>query len=140
MTLGPLVAASALATSASMDPRARFAYGALALWGWAGLVMHGMLGRIVPFLVWFHRFSPLAGIEPIPSMKSLLPDARAELGLRLHLGSLVTLLAGILLAQDLVLRVAGALVALTALVLLRNLVSVLRRRPQPKIEGGAAMA
>ena len=105
--------------------------------------MHGMLGRIVPFLVWFHRFSALAGLQPIPSMKSLLPDAKVELGLRLHVASLALLLAGILLANDLTLRIAGALVALTAVVMLRNLVSVLRRRPDaqsPSIDGGAAMA
>jgi len=129
MTLAPLVAVAALATALTPDPRARFAYGVLALWGWAGLVMHGMLGRIVPFLVWFHRFSPLAGLQPIPSMKSLLPDAHAELGLRLHVTSLLLVLCGLLFAQDLVLRAGGAAVALTALVLLKNIVRVLRQRP-----------
>jgi len=129
MALGPVLALAAVAASTLTDPRARFAYGLLTLWGWAGLVMHGMLGRIVPFLVWFHRFSPLAGIEKIPSMKSLLPDARAELGLRLHVASLVTLLAGVLLSSDLLVRAGGALVALTAIVLLRNLMLVLGRTP-----------
>lgn len=143
MILAPVVAVAAVATGLTSDPRARFVYGALALWGWAGLVMHGMLGRIVPFLVWFHRFSALAGLQPIPSMKSLLPDSRVELGLRLHLTSLVVALAGILLANDLTLRIAGALVVLTAAVMLRNIVGVLRRRPvaqSPSMDGGAAMA
>lgn len=129
MTLGPLVAVAAVWAASSTDPRARLAYGVLALWGWAGLVMHGMLGRVVPFLVWFHRFAPLAGIEPIPSMKSLLPDAQAELGLRLHVGSLAVVLAGVLSSNDLALRTGGGLVALTAVVLLNNLLRALNRRP-----------
>jgi len=43
-------------------------FGWLVLWGWAGAIVHGMLSRILPFLVWFHRLSPLVGIVPVPAM------------------------------------------------------------------------
>ena len=58
--------------------------GWLAIYGWGGLIVHGMLTRIVPFLVWFHRFAALAGKRPIPAMRQLLPDKRARPGLWLH--------------------------------------------------------
>lgn len=54
------------------DPRWQVLFEWVAIWGWAGLIMQGMLSRIVPFLVWFHRFSARVGLEPVPSMRSML--------------------------------------------------------------------
>jgi hypothetical protein len=65
-------------------------YGLLALWGWAGALVHGMLTRIVPFLVWFHRCAPLVGLVKVPSARELYPDRAVALGFWLHTATLVT--------------------------------------------------
>ena len=72
----------------------------VAIWGWAGLIVHGMLHRIVPFLAWFHELSPLVGKTAVPSARGLLPDARTRLGLGLHLASLLAGSAAILTRRD----------------------------------------
>jgi len=87
--MAPLAALTALGAIGLRDPHWVILSGWLAIWGWAGLVIHGMLSRIVPFLVWFHRYAPLAGTRPIASMRTLLPGRVVKIGLVLHMGSLL---------------------------------------------------
>jgi hypothetical protein len=60
-------------------------YGLLVLWGWAGALVHGMLMRIVPFLVWLHWCAPRVGQPGVPSARELLPDRLVSVGAALHL-------------------------------------------------------
>jgi hypothetical protein len=105
------------------------AFGWLAIWGWAGATMHGMLTRIVPFLVWFHRFAPLVGIRDVPPMRRLLPEAHAKAGLGLHALTLVLGLVAIATGFDVLARATGVSLAMTGLVLGATLAKTLRRRP-----------
>jgi len=110
------------------DPRPSLAVGWLVIWGWAGLIVHGMLSRIVPFLVWFHRFSPALGQVQVPSLRSLLPDSWMRLGFVLHLGSVLAGLAAIASGADWLARLTGLLVMATASQLLYSILHVLRQR------------
>ncbi|APD08615.1 MULTISPECIES: hypothetical protein [Thermus] len=42
--------------------------------GFVGLVVSGMLYKILPFLVWTHRYAPRAGKERVPLLKDMLPE------------------------------------------------------------------
>ncbi|OGG95168.1 MAG: hypothetical protein A2527_08325 [Candidatus Lambdaproteobacteria bacterium RIFOXYD2_FULL_50_16] len=105
-----------------VDPAARLLYLAIA-WGWVALGLfvlglwgkdlalkegavlifllgvsvnftHGMLYKIVPFLIWFHRYSARVGEPGVPLMGDLLTDPQAyREGLILN-GSLAALLVG----------------------------------------------
>ncbi|MFH0944875.1 MAG: hypothetical protein V2A76_06725, partial [Planctomycetota bacterium] len=101
----------------------------LAVWGWAGLILHGMLTRIVPFLVWFHRFSPLVGLQPTPSVRALLPDRWTRINLGLHLASVLAGLIAIWTRTETATRLTGLLLIATALSLLLLLLHVLRQKP-----------
>lgn len=124
LLLVPLGAAALLLD----DPRWPILFGWTAVWGWAGMIVHGMLGRIVPFLVWFHRFSSRVGLEDVPSMRSLLPQRTVLAGFYMHLASLFAGGAAILLQSNTAARLAGLLLAATAASLGYMLVSVLSRR------------
>ena len=104
-------------------------FGWLALWGWAGSIVHGMLMRILPFLVWFHRFAPLAGYAPIPSMRQLLPERRGYLAWTTHAGTLLVGCAAIISSDPWMARAMGAALCVTGALLGANLVHVLRRFP-----------
>ena len=97
------------------DPRWQVLFGWVAIWGWAGMILHGMLSRIVPFLVWFHRYSARVGLEPVPSMRSLLPQQRIHIGLALHLSSLVMGVAAILMQKNILAQLTGVVLAATAI-------------------------
>jgi len=109
------------------DPHWQVLFGWVAIWGWAGLIMHGMLSRIVPFLVWFHRYSARVGLEPTPSMRSMLPQHRIKTGFILHLSSVVVGIIAILAHSDFMARLTGLLLLATAISLASMLIHVLRK-------------
>jgi hypothetical protein len=118
----------ALATLSLPDSRWPVLFGWLAIWGWAGLIMHGMLSRIVPFLVWFHRYSSLVGLEPVPSMRKLLSQRQIQVGFTLHSTSLALGVVAIVTQSDMAARATGVLLLATAISLSAMLIKVLRRR------------
>ncbi len=72
--------------------RLQLAYAVMALAGWLGLTTLGQLYKIVPFLVWTHRFAPRMGKEKVPLLKDLFPQRLATAGF-------VGLLAGLVVAE-----------------------------------------
>jgi len=122
---GLLAFPGALAAVLADDSRWPVLFGWLVVWGWAGLIVHGMLTRIVPFLVWFHRFSALVGRAPVPPMRRLLPDSFARTGLGLHLATLLAGAAALGLGSSLLTRIAGVGLALTGVSLAASILRVL---------------
>jgi hypothetical protein len=129
LAMAPLTALTAIIAWSTNAPRWDVLFGWLALWGWVGMIMHGMLTRIVPFLVWLHRFAPLVGKVSVPSVKKLHPDALTRFGFALHLGSLLLGVAAILTASDLLCRLTGLSLIATAISIAYLLLHVLQQRP-----------
>ncbi len=130
LLIAPLVGLAAVATYLLASPRFGLLFVWLALWGWAGMIVHGMLTRIVPFLVWFHRFAPLVGRVRVPSVRGLLPDAWTRHSFGLHVATLLVGIAAILSGSDTLARLLGVSLLLVAGSLLRSLVHVARQRPE----------
>ncbi len=84
LACGPLVFGLATMTWLSDHPRWPLLLGWTIVWGWAGLIIHGMLSRIVPFLVWFHRYSWLVGKTSVPPMRRLWPKQHLRVTLIAH--------------------------------------------------------
>jgi hypothetical protein len=112
----------------SDDPRAPVAFGWIALLGWAGLIVHGMLARIVPFLVWFHRFARLVGKVPVPAMRQLWPERAIRIGLALLLGALALGSGAIATGSAALARMTGGLLVATGVWLFVSMVRVLATR------------
>ncbi len=110
-----------------VDPRWQLLLGWFAVWGWAGMIMHGMLTRIVPFLVWFHRIAPLIGKTNVPSIRSLLSQRRITIGFSVHLASLIVGAAAIVTQADILARTTGVLLIVTGISLGSSLIHVLWR-------------
>ncbi|PIE23465.1 MAG: hypothetical protein CSA62_07555 [Planctomycetota bacterium] len=86
LLIAPLSVVVALLTWFGV-PRCELLLGWLVLFAWAGGIVHGMLARIIPFLFWFHRCSPLVGRVMVPTLRQLLPDAHVRRGFWLHLAT-----------------------------------------------------
>jgi len=140
LLMAPLTALAAIAAWSLDAPHWDVLFGWLALWGWVGMIMHGMLTRIVPFLVWLHRFAPVVGRMPVPSVRKLSPDAFIHRGLALHLSSLLLGIAAIFTVSDLLCRLAGLGLILTAASIAHLLVHVLRQRPPAEVVSAVAHA
>jgi len=129
LCIAPVTALLAGIAHFAHDPRWVFLFGWLAIWGWAGLIVHGMLSRIAPFLVWFHRFSPYIGRIPVPAMRKMLPDAWTKLGLGFHLASLLLGMLAIVTRDPWIARATGLLILATGVNLLHWMIHLLRQRP-----------
>ncbi len=107
LCVGPLIVTTAIASLVSDDARWPLLFGWFAVFGWGGLIVHGMLTRIGPFLVWFHRYAPIVGHTKVPPMRQLFPASRSRPALLLHgLGVAIGAL-GLGLNQPILVRLAG---------------------------------
>jgi hypothetical protein len=138
---GALVAAAALGVALALDlaggPRVSLAYAALALGGWVSLTIAGMLLKIVPFLVWYRLYAPLAGRVAVPALADLSwPRVEALAWLLLTAGALA-LAAALWCGEAAWIRAAGVVVAAGAAAfgaaLARVLSHLVRRAPSPRL-------
>lgn len=123
-----LIIPLAIAAQLLPDPRWQVLFGWLVIWGWAATIMHGMLSRIVPFLVWFHRYSARVGLEIVPSMRSLLPQKMIKIGLFLHMSSVLLGVLAIWFQANWLAQLTGLLLVTTAFSMASMLIYVLRYR------------
>ncbi|MCC6521399.1 MAG: hypothetical protein IT373_01935 [Polyangiaceae bacterium] len=108
-------------------PRLLCAYFVVLLGGVA-LFVAGHYYRIVPFLVWFHRFGPHVGKRPVPKVAELYSAGWASLeGALLGGGWLGLALATLLGAAD-VARASAAVFAAGALLEVGMIAQIARRR------------
>lgn len=112
-----------------MWDRLHLAYGLLALPGFLGTIVVGQLYKILPFLVWLHRFAAYVGMKKIPAASELLPEGPKRLQyLFMHVG-IAALAAGVLLDLG-ALRLTGATsFAISAALVARNLGVIWTSRP-----------
>ena len=70
-----LAVATAMGVGFALDvlggPRLGLAYAVLVLGGWISLTIVGVMLKIVPFLVWYRVYAPLAGRTPVPALAEL---------------------------------------------------------------------
>ena len=105
-------------------------FGVLFLGGFAVSVSNGMLYKIAPFLVWFHRFSPLVGQIKVPLLKDLLPNRSAWVQTTFHGSSLMLVCVGIVFESDSAIRLGAGLWMFSSLLLLINLILVISKFPK----------
>ncbi|GAB4333876.1 MAG: hypothetical protein Kow0010_20590 [Dehalococcoidia bacterium] len=97
-------------------PRLLLAYGATGTLGWMGVALIGNSYKILPFLIWYHRYRELAGREPVPLVGELYSERAAHAVVGVHSTAVVLLLAGLLTESDLLTRGAAVLLILSAVV------------------------
>ncbi len=110
-------------------PRAYLVYGLLALPGFMGTIVVGQMYKILPFLVWLHRFSAFVGLKRVPSASELLAERPKQVQYLLMHTGLAALILGVLLDVA-VLRSVGAAAFLGSSALFaRNLGVISMRKP-----------
>ena len=115
------------------DDTVFFLAGIFFLFGFALPVTAGMLYKIVPFLVWFHRFSSLLGQPNVPLLKDILPDSLARLDFYFSLAAFLLLAAGIIFQTNYLIRPGGIAFIFASALLFKNMVRAIyiKRPPDP---------
>ncbi len=137
VALGLLAVAAAagvaVARSAGLASPAVQAYGALFLLGAVSLLIQAFLYKIIPFLVWLHRWSGLVGRQPVPNLRGIAGVAWMRTQLAIFAAGVALLVAGMFVSSTPLLRGGAALLLLSAALLLVNglrMVLVTPARPE----------
>ena len=93
--------------------------------GFIGFLINGHLYKIVPFLVWFERFSPLVGKEKVPMLHEMYPKAQASM--MFWYSSIGTVLGGfgLLIQNDFAFKAGVSLMIVGALFLYMSMSKML---------------
>jgi hypothetical protein len=123
-SLGSLLVAAGLglALASGLAPGRNWvvAYGYAALAGWFGFAIVGKSYKILPFLNWLHRFSGVAGQRPVPLLRDLVDERFAWSSFALLLTGFAGVLMGLLAANVGLVRGAGLIYAIGAVVFVFN--------------------
>ncbi|HEX9105925.1 MAG TPA: hypothetical protein VF832_01825, partial [Longimicrobiales bacterium] len=111
------------------DPRTAVAYVAALIPGALTLFVAAHYYKIVPFLVWYHHFGPLAGKRPLPRVAELYGERTGNAAAALLVAGALGLVAATLLAAPLAARLATLAFAGGVALLTLQMIGVSRRRP-----------
>ncbi len=106
--LGLLAAIGEPVSPGGEPARVLLAYGIAGIGGWVGVTLIGNSYKILPFLVWYHRYRQLAGIRPVPVVSDIYSEGIARTTLVLHTAATVVAMSGALLGELDILRTGGA--------------------------------
>lgn len=88
--------------------------------GFFAFVITGHMYKIIPFLVWFERFSPLVGKQKVPMLADMLPVKSSSAQLLFCALGVVVIAAAILLQEGVLLKAGASFLLMGALALVRN--------------------
>lgn len=127
LALALLIAPFALSRGLA-DPRLLATYH-LALLGAVSMFVAGHYYKIVPFLVWYHRFGPLAGLKKIPLVTELYSMRIASVNASILIAGWLGVVAGTYFGWAPVIRVAALVFALGAVIEAVVVAQISQRKP-----------
>ena len=100
--------------------------GWLVLFGYITFMISGHLYKIVPFLVWYQKFSPLIGKRKVPMLKDMVPEKGATMQFVLTaIGVLIGALAIILQNND-IFKAGVSFLVVGSFFMLKNLIYMIK--------------
>lgn len=100
-------------------------YGLVALLGTVTLAIQGMLYKIVPFIVWYSRYSRQIGRAPVPALSDLYSARLQVAGLITYCVGLVTCAAATLCSHAPVARAGAGIMIAGTVVFLVNVLKIM---------------
>lgn len=114
------------------------AYGFLAFFGVVSLAIIGMLYKILPFLIWYRRYSSLIGKTKVPALSALYSARLQAISYFVYLSGIAITTGGILASHAMVVRSGCSLLAAglgllgaNLWLMLRHLAGARTAPPQP---------
>ncbi len=103
-------------------------YGCLLFMGWISSIILGMTFKTLPFIVWNGHYKQLSGKVKIPLPRQLYRESLVSFQFYFFLTAIALLAAGIALQCLILIRAALAILCITGLLYLYNVIKVLRHK------------
>lgn len=113
----------------SADTKLVMAYGFSIFFGWLTAIILGMTFKTLPFIVWNKIYHEKAGAGKTPAPKNLFSTPVFNCMGIAYLAGFALFIAGILLANTIVLQTASVLLLLTAVLYNWNIIRMLLHKP-----------
>ena len=97
------------------------ASGWLLFFGFFGFAITGHMYKIVPFLVWFERYSPLVGKQKVPMLADMLPTQSSNAQLTFTVFGVITITLSILFQSSILISAGASFLTFGALAFLRTI-------------------
>lgn len=94
--------------------------------GFLGFLINAHLYKIIPFLVWFERYSPLVGKQKVPMLHQMLPKRGADMQWLFSLAGTVLGAVGMMTHSDVLWHGGVSFMAVGAIFLLSNVMWMLK--------------
>jgi hypothetical protein len=98
----------------------------LAIFGFITFVITGHMYKIVPFLVWFERFSPFVGKKKVPMLSDMIPVKSANMQFFFSTLGVMISAIGILFGVDSIFKSGISLLSIGAIFLLKDILYMIR--------------
>ena len=103
-------------------------FGFSVMFGMIAPMILGHLYKIVPFLVWFERFSPLVGKQKVPMLADMIPVQSANLTLIFNILGFVCIFVSLMFGLDKIFGGGVSFLVFSAVFLLKDVLYMVRFR------------
>jgi len=94
--------------------------------GFFTFVIVGHLYKIIPFLVWFEKFSPLVGKQKVPMLTDMVPKKASYYQFTFTLLGTVISTFGLIFAENSLFKAGISFLAIGAIFLINNIIYIIR--------------
>lgn len=101
-------------------------YGILFLIGFASTLIVGQMYKIVPFLVWYHKYSSKVGIEKVPMLKDMFSESLAEYQLYLMVAGIIISVVSLIFNIQIILLTGFLSFFISSIIFSFNMIKIFR--------------
>jgi cbb3-type cytochrome oxidase subunit 1 len=102
-------------------------YGYMIIFGYLSMLIVGQMYKVVPFLVWYHKYSSKVGLEKVPLLKEMFSEKIAQYGFYFMITALFGSLFSLTFRNEIGLVISFTLMFLSSLIFSFNMVTIFRR-------------
>jgi len=92
----------------------------LLFYGFIGFLITGHIYKIIPFLVWFEKFSPLVGKQKVPMLADMVPQKSSQAQFIFSAVGVVLITMAILMKNEMLVGAGASFLVVGAFALIRN--------------------
>ncbi|MBK6913070.1 MAG: hypothetical protein IPH11_05165 [Ignavibacteriales bacterium] len=102
-------------------------YGYMIIFGFISILIVGQMYKIVPFLVWYHKYSSKVGIEKVPMLKDMFNEKSAQVGFYLMITAIFGSLYSLSFRSETGLLISFSLMFISSIIFLFNMITIFRK-------------
>jgi len=102
-------------------------YGYMIIFSYLSMLVVGQMYKIIPFLVWYHKYSGKVGLEPVPMLKDMFNEKFAYVEFYLMLTAVFGSLYSLTFRSEIGLLISFSLMLISSIIFLFNMITIFRK-------------